>query len=116
VTESVSRPAEQLCRFGRLWWLPTGGYGNGLDDRAWAPALQISEQIVPQVLSALRAAGVPAYVARVRPSRQLRDRAVPEGYQLWVGAGAYGQAEAVLLAVMPQLARQAAGHGDGAWR
>ena len=64
MTAPVSRPAARLGRFGRLWWLPAGGYGNGLDDQAWAPALQVSGQVVPQLLSALREAAVPAYAAR----------------------------------------------------
>jgi len=118
MTASVSRPAVQLSRSGRLWWLPPGGYGNRLDDQAWAPALQISEQIVPQVLDALRDAGVPAYAARVRaPLRRPQDRgAQPDSYQLWVGASAYSRAESVLLAVMPRLAREAARRRDSAWR
>jgi hypothetical protein len=78
MTVPVSRPVARLGRFGRLWWLPAGGHGNGLDDCAWAPVLQVSGQIV--------------------------------------GASAYGRAEAVLLAVMPRLAREAAGRGDTAWR
>jgi len=118
MTASVSRPAQQLGRFGRLWWLPAGGYGNGLDDQAWAPALQISEQIVPQVLDDRRDAAVPAYAARVCPPlRKPRDRGQePDSYQLWVGASAYSRAEATLLAVMPRLAREAARHADSAWR
>lgn len=118
MTASVSRTAQQLSRSGRLWWLPTGGYGNGLDDQAWAPALEISEQIVPQVLDALRDAGVPAYAALARaPMRRPRDRVrQPDSYHLWVGASAYGRAEAALLAVMPRLAREAARHSDRAWR
>ena len=43
---SVSRPAEQTGRWGRLWWLPSGGYGNGLADDAWAPVLEVCEQVV----------------------------------------------------------------------
>jgi hypothetical protein len=114
MTAPVSRPAARLGRFGRLWWLPAGGYGNGLDDQAWAPALQVSGQVVPQLLSTLRQAAVPAYAARLRDPR---DRGwQPESYQLWVGASAYGRAEAVLLAVMPRLSREAAGRADAAWR
>jgi hypothetical protein len=118
VMTPVSLPAETPSRFGRLWWLPVAGHGNGLDDRAWAPALQISEQIVPQVLRALRDAGVPAYAAPVRaPGRRLANRGRrPKSYQLWVGASAYGRAEAALLIVMPQLAREAARRSDQAWR
>ncbi len=37
MTAPISRPAEQAARPGRLWWLPAGGYGNGLDDDAWVP-------------------------------------------------------------------------------
>jgi hypothetical protein len=115
---SVSRPAEQIGRRGRLWWLPADGYGNGLDDEAWAPVLEISERAVPTVLSALGEAGVPAYAAPVRPAAsRLRDHTgQPEGYQLWVGASAYGRAEMTLVRVMPYLTREAARHADRAWR
>ncbi len=114
MTAAVSRPAALLGRFGRLWWLPAVGYGNGLDDQAWAPALQVSRQVVPQLLSALQEAAVPAYAARVRETRDHGRQ--PGSYQLWVGASAYGRAEAVLLAVMPRLSREAAGRADAAWR
>ncbi len=114
----VSRPAEHARQFGRLWWLPAGGCGNGLDDDSWAPVLEVSEQVVPRVLSLLRAAGVPAYAAPARPAAgQLRDRSgQPAGCQLWVGASAYGRAEAALVAAMPSVVREAAGHADSAWR
>jgi hypothetical protein len=66
MTASVSRPAEQTGRWGRLWWLPAGGYGNGLDDDAWVPVLEVSERVVPTVLGVLGEAGVPAYAAPAR--------------------------------------------------
>jgi hypothetical protein len=116
MTASVARPA-QTTRPGRLWWLPPGGDGNGLDDDAWAPVLQVSRRIVPLLLLALRDAGVPAYAAPARPATaRLRDASRPESWQLWVGASAYGEAETALLAVMPNLAREAARHADSAWR
>ena len=115
---SVSRPAEQTGRRGRLWWLPAGGYGNGLDDNAWAPVLEVSEQVVSAVLAALGEVGVPAYAAPARSAiRRLKERTRrPVGYQLWVGASAYGQAEMTLVRVMPYLTREAARHADSAWR
>jgi hypothetical protein len=118
MTASVSRPVVAAARRGRLWWLPASGRGNGLDDQAWAPVLEISEQVVPQVLSVLRDAGVPAYAAPARlPGARLRDRTrAPEAWRLWVGASAYGRAEDALVAVMPWLARQAARQAGGAWR
>jgi hypothetical protein len=118
MTASISRPVQQTTRPGRLWWLPVGGQGNGLDDDAWAPVLEVSQRIVVIVLSALGDAGVPAYAAPARPfAARLRDTTHrPESWQLWVGTSAYGEAEAVLMAVMPDLAREAAWHADSAWR
>lgn len=116
----MAAPTSRPYRYGglsRLWWLPAGGLGNGLDDESWAPVLAISERIVPKVLSSLRLAGVPAYAAPAEPAALPRTgSALPPGYQLWVGASAYGEAEAVLLAIMPSLAREAAEEGDTAWR
>jgi hypothetical protein len=105
-------------RRSRLWWLPSGGQGNGLDDDAWAPVLEVSQQIVPALLRVLREAGVPGYAAPAqRGAARLRAAARrPEPYRLWVGASAYGEAESVLLAVMPQLAREAERRTDRAWR
>jgi hypothetical protein len=118
MTAPVSRPASQPASHGRLWWLPAGGYGNGLDDAAWAPVLEISERVVPDVLGALADAGVPGYAAPARPPGfRLRDRSrQPEPWRLWVGASAHGRAEEVLVAVMPRLAREAARRADRAWR
>jgi hypothetical protein len=115
---AVSRPVEQTARNIRLRWLPTGGYGNGLDDDMWAPVLEISEQVVTPLLSALAQASVPAYAAPAHSGcARLKEHSQhPEDYQLWVGASAYGQAEMVLLNVMPRLAGTAARHGDSAWR
>jgi hypothetical protein len=118
MTAPISRPAEQFASHGRLWWLPAGGYGNGLDDAAWAPVLEISVHVVPDVLGALADAGVPGYAAPAQSrGYRLRDRSGrPETWRLWVGASAHGRAEAVLVAVMPRLAREAARRADSAWR
>jgi hypothetical protein len=116
---TVSRSAQRHAgQFARLWWLPAGGYGNGLDDGSWVPVLEVSERVVPQMLAMLRDAGVPAYAAPARPAAgRLRDRSGrPAGHQLWVGASAYGRAEAALVAAMPSLARGAASRADSAWR
>ncbi len=67
MSASISRPMRQPQRFGRLWWLPPGGHGNGLDDKAWAPILEVDAGLVAPLLEAFRAVGVPAYAA----SRQL---------------------------------------------
>jgi hypothetical protein len=118
MSASVSRPIPEAGRPGRLWWLPPGGHGNGLDDEAWAPVLEVSERIVPALLARLREAGVPAYAAPARSgAARLRDRTGrPKSYRLWVGASAHGAAENALVVVMPYLAREAARQADSAWR
>jgi hypothetical protein len=112
MTAPISRPAEHSVRPGRLWWLPADGFGNGLDNAAWAPVLEISEQIVPDVLRTLANADVSRCAAPAQRDRSLRQ----ETYRLWVDASAHGRAEEVLVAVMPRLTREAARRADSAWR
>ena len=97
MTAPVSRPIAHSGRFDRLWWLPGGGHGNGLDDESWAPVLEVSRRIMPRRCSAYsgrpcvsRLAQAPAGSAHTR-RREVKGR--PESYQLWVGASAYGEAE-----------------------
>lgn len=118
MTSAASKPLKYAGQAGRLWWLPAGGRGNGLDDDSWAPVLEVSDEVVPQVLGVLRDAGVPAYAAPARPAAvRLKDRSArPMGYQLWVGASAYARAETALVTAMPSLVREAAEHADTAWR
>jgi len=118
VTSAVSKGLRYAGQAGRLWWLPAGGRGNGLDDDSWAPVLEVSDEVVPQVLRVLRDAGVPAYAAPARSAAaRLRDRSgLPAGCQLWVGVSAYARAETALVTAMPLLVREAAEHADSAWR
>jgi len=111
--DSVSRPLPQPQRPGRLWWLPPGGTGNGLNDDSWAPILEIDSDLVAPLLAALGARGVPAYAAatpRQRSGHRLAalpgPRAHAKGgltHRVWVGCSAYGRAEDALIAVLPAL-------------
>ncbi len=92
----ISRPVTQPQQFGRLWWLPSGGISNGIDDDAWAPILEVTADQVPPLLAALRKAGVPAYAAH--------SRAMETSYQLWVGSSAHARAEETLVRVLGQRA------------
>jgi hypothetical protein len=118
MTSAASKPLRFAGQAGRLWWLPAGGRGNGLDADSWAPVLEVSDEVVPQVLGVLREAGVPAYAAPARPAAaRLRDRSGrAPGCRLWVGASAYARAETALVNAMPSLVRDAAEHADAAWR
>jgi hypothetical protein len=99
MSASISRPARPPQRFGRLWWLPPHGHGNGLDDDAWAPILDVPADRVTPLLTALRAAAVPAYAAAapVRPARRAARAATPPGYRIWVGSSAHARAEDTLI-------------------
>jgi hypothetical protein len=99
MSASISRPARQSQRFGRLWWLPPHGLGNGLDDDAWAPILDVPADLVTPLLAALRAAAVPAYAAAapVPPSRRAVRAPGPPGHRIWVGSSAHARAEETLI-------------------
>jgi len=107
MSASASRPVNQPEQFGRLWWLPYCGIGNGLSDAGWAPVADIDVRIVTPLLAELRVAGVPAHAAPVtgRPSRSRpRGRLSNEPqYRLWVGTSAYSRAEEVLRIRLPVL-------------
>jgi hypothetical protein len=105
------RSVDNPEKFGRLWWLPSRGRGNGLSDAGWAPIADVDAFIVMPLLAELRIAGVPAHAApvRVRPSQLLRGQ--PAGgarYRLWVGTSAYGRAEDLLRVRIPVLSRATA--------
>jgi|GEM_PF-2175570 hypothetical protein len=126
----VSRPFVHPQRFGRLWWLPSSGEGNGLDDVAWAPIADISAALVAPLLAAFRGADVPAYAApagrpltrppgrahmgrsRIAASRsgqhlrRARTAIAQESYHIWVGTSGYARAEEVLRTELPGLLRR----------
>jgi len=115
MSASISRPVQQPQRFGRLWWLPPGGQGNGIDDDAWAPILEVGAGIAVPLLGAFRAAGVPAYAASTQPALSRRAaRMAGPAYRIWVGTSAYGRAEETLITVMPSLTGQPSGRAGDA--
>lgn len=103
MTPSVSRSLHAR-RCESLWWLPSGGHGNGLRDAGWAPVLEVPAGIVGPLLEAFRSAGVPAYASPAHTvATRLAHRESALACRLWVGTSAYGRAEDVLLTVMPAL-------------
>lgn len=110
MSASASRSVHQPERFGRLWWLPSRGTGDGLSDAGWAPVADIDASIVAPLLAELRAAGVPAHAAPVtgRAGRPGRSRPRTEASdaprcRLSVGTSAYSRAEEVLRTRLPVL-------------
>jgi len=97
--------ATGLSRRGQAFWLPYGGWGNGLPAKAWVPIAEVvGDHAATLVLAALRDADVPAYAARLHPSRTRGHRAASRPHVgIWVGASSYGTAEALLLALIPAI-------------
>jgi hypothetical protein len=114
---SVSRPLAQPRRFGKLWWLPSGGISNGLEDDAWAPILDVTADLVEPLLAALREAGAPGYAAAVTRRRSARRHAGAEcGCRLWVGSSAHGRAEETLIRAIGRLGAAAEAPRPGGGR
>ena len=92
---------------GKPFWLPPGGWDNGLAASAWAAILDItSEPAADMVLLELRAAGVPGYAARVGPPGASGAWRLAPGSQrvrIWVGSRSYGRAEIEIARVLPSL-------------
>lgn len=106
MTASHHWEARDLASRGRLWWLPSSGYGNGLDALSWAPILEVDARIVTILLAELGRAGVPAYAAAragaTPESRRFPHRDWP-AYRLWVASTSYAAAEDVLMGVLPRV-------------
>jgi len=75
--------------------------GNGLTAAEYTPLADLSAGLADGVLTALREAGVAAYVAPV--TAQARQAADPDepGHRLYVDAAARGRAEQVLMERLP---------------
>lgn len=92
-------------RRGQPFWLPPGGWSNGLTDDSWAEIAEVSSDLVADlILFRLRDAGVPGYAAHHRGVDQ-RGR-TRQSVRIWVGCHAYGRAESTLLAYLPNLVRR----------
>jgi len=95
--ESVGA-ANQL-QFGRAYWLPPFGRGNGLDALFWAPLAELPADRVDAALAALRDDGIPAWAA----SAGERSAAAPPPdvpFRLWTASGQLDDAQDVLLRVL----------------
>jgi len=82
----------------RSFWLPPFGHGNGLDDSAWIPLLDVVDKVAAEeILDRLTWRGLPAYTAPVHAAH-------PGAFRIWVGACGYGTSVDLVLAIVPKLA------------
>jgi hypothetical protein len=77
----------------RLYWLPPGGIGNGLDAQTWAVLIDTDASDLMLLLDTLREADIAAYAARL----DRRSRARPARiFRIWVDTWAHARAEDVI--------------------
>jgi hypothetical protein len=93
-------------RAGRLYWLPAGGIGNGLDAQTWAVLIDTDASQLILLLDTLRDADIAAYAARLdRPGR----RAAAPPSRIWVDTWAHARAEDVVRATLLRYRPQGTG-------
>jgi hypothetical protein len=80
-------------RAARMYWLPPGGIGNGLDAHTWAELVDTGAGDLVLLLDTLRDAGIAAYAAGT--GRLGRLRAAPV-FRIWVGTWEHARAEDVI--------------------
>lgn len=99
-----------VSRWGQPFWLPPGGWDNGLTDDSWAEIAEVTSDLAADlILFRLRDAGVPGYAAHVhrRPSGRGRShKGADQRVRIWAGCHAYGRGESALLSYLPNLVRQ----------
>lgn len=99
----------------RAYWLPPGGWGNGLESDSWAAMADVSTDLAATlILFELRRAGVPGYAAALHrrfasARRDTRRHTGAQRVRIWVGCDAYGRAESTLLRILPELNQQFGG-------
>jgi hypothetical protein len=113
MSSSYSSSDSSAAARGMMFWLPPGGFGNGLPATAWAQIADVAEEDLAEVVLALTDAGIPAYVAAPLPGARHRTRLRSRTrYRLWVDPMHYGQAEDVLMALFRRFDRRETDPGE----
>lgn len=84
-------------RADRLYWLPSGGIGNGLNAQTWAAVIDADASQMILLLDTLREADIAAYAARL--GRFGRPRRSPV-FRIWVDTWTHARAEDVICEVL----------------
>jgi hypothetical protein len=100
---SLIRPLEDIAACEIPYWLPPGGWDNGVWADTWELLSDIDSGHVTRILGLLAAADIGGYAA-IPGGRRARARG-PVPYSLWVDAMQYGLAEDVLIRFMRIAAR-----------
>jgi len=95
---SPIRPLEDVAACEIPYWLPPGGFDNGVWADTWELIADLDSGDVATVLALLAMADVGAYAA-IPGGRRARARD-PVPYTLWVDAMQYGLAEDMMIRFM----------------
>lgn len=79
---------------GVMFWLPPGGFGNGVPAVAWAEIADLTEEQLASVLFDLAEAEIGGYVARPTTGRIGQHG---QKYRLWVDTRQYSRASDLLM-------------------
>jgi hypothetical protein len=89
-------------RTGRAYWLPPGGFGNGLNAQTWVALIDVDASELVLLLDTLREADIAAYAARAgKVSRRLPSSV----FRIWVDTWTHARAEDVIREVLTQRRR-----------
>lgn len=80
-------------RADRLYWLPSGGIGNGLNAQTWAVVIDADASELILLLDTLREADIAAYAARLDRHGWVRRSSV---FRIWVDTWTHARAEDVI--------------------
>src|SRR3954447_13283018 len=88
--------AGNQLQFGRAYWLPPFGSGNGLEALFWTPLAELPGERIAAVLGALGEEGIPAWAAVADRGRG-SGSPPPEGrpHALWVASAQLDDAQEV---------------------
>lgn len=84
-------------RTARLYWLPPGGIGNGLDAETWVVLVDADASEMILLLDTLRDADIAAYAARLDWLGRKEPSSV---FRIWVGTWTHSRAEDVIREVL----------------
>jgi hypothetical protein len=90
--------------WGRPFWLPPHGTGNGIDAQAWAPIADLSERQAAALLTLCASRRIAAFAA---PRDGMRPQPRPVVYRVWVDSGRFGAAEDQVRLALTRAARAA---------
>lgn len=87
-----------------MFWLPPGGFGNGIPATAWAELADLTEDEVAPVMMELAGAAIAGYVGVPHHPRDASRRYTGNArYRLWVDSMHYHSAESLLMELLAVL-------------